>query len=267
SNELNYSHLRKAIAVTKFSRGNNSAVFARRKFATLIELIVLGSLLIGGGILIVHAGKVPKAAPAKQATAAPALAAAFTAGNLVVYRVGDGSAALTATATAVFLDEYTPGGTLVQSIAMPTTVNGSNRRLTATGNSSTEGLMTRSVDGNYLIAAGYDTTLGTTTPGSAATINRVVGRVDINGTIDTTTALNDPTANVRGAASTNGTDLWISCSSNGSRYAPLGTVGSSTQLSTSVTNIRATAIFNNQLYVSSASGAFQGVAAVGSGTP
>ena len=194
-------------------------------------------------------------------------AAGFTAGNIVVYRVGDGSALLGATATAVFLDEYTPAGTLVQSIALPTTISGLNRRLTATGNSTTEGLMTRSVDGQYLIVAGYDTTVGTAVPGSATTINRVVGRIDSTGTINTTTALNDPSANIRGAASTNGTDLWISCSSNGSRYSTLGTVGGSTQLSTTVTNLRGTAIFNNQLYVSSASGAFQGVASVGSGTP
>src|SRR5437016_10758413 len=59
----------------------------------------------------------------------------------------------------------------------------------------------------------------------------------------------------------------MSCSSNGSRYTTLGTVGASTQLSTTVTNLRATNIFSNQLYVSSASGTFQGVAKVGSGTP
>jgi DNA/RNA endonuclease G (NUC1) len=123
------------------------------------------------------------------------------------------------------------------------------------------------VDGNYLILEGYDTTVGTAVPGSAGTINRIIGRVDASGNINTTTALNDPSANIRGAASTNGTDLWMSCSANGSRYSTLGTVGGSTQLSTTVTNLRATAIFNNQLYISSASGAFQGVASVGSGTP
>ncbi|SEP27685.1 hypothetical protein SAMN05660816_05065, partial [Niastella yeongjuensis] len=31
----------------------------------------------------------------------------FTAGNIVVYRIGDGSAPLNATAAKVFLDEYT----------------------------------------------------------------------------------------------------------------------------------------------------------------
>jgi hypothetical protein len=46
----------------------------------------------------------------------------FVPGNLVALRLGDGSAALPATATAVagFLDEITPAGTIVQSLALPT---------------------------------------------------------------------------------------------------------------------------------------------------
>lgn len=45
--------------------------------------------------------------------------AGFTPGNLVVYRVGTGSGSLSSVGTPVFLDEYTPLGTLVQSIALP----------------------------------------------------------------------------------------------------------------------------------------------------
>ena len=48
-----------------------------------------------------------------------AVAAPFTPGNLVVARVGPGAAALNNASTAVFLDEYTTAGTLVQSIALP----------------------------------------------------------------------------------------------------------------------------------------------------
>ena len=58
------------------------------------------------------------------ASHAPLHAAAFTPGNLVVYRVSDGTALLTNTGNAVFLDEYSVAldGTalLVQSIPMPT---------------------------------------------------------------------------------------------------------------------------------------------------
>ena len=55
------------------------------------------------------------------ATAAIALAGAsaqgqiitsFTTGDFVVDRVGDGAAALSSAGTAVFLDEYTPAGTI-----------------------------------------------------------------------------------------------------------------------------------------------------------
>src|SRR5262245_35223006 len=64
------------------------------------------------------------------------LGAAITPGDLVIYRVGDGSAALGTTATAVFLDEYTTAGSLVQSIAMPTSGAG---MFSAVGNATTEG--------------------------------------------------------------------------------------------------------------------------------
>ena len=42
-------------------------------------------------------------------------AASFTPGNIVVYRVGDGVAALTNNGNAVFIDEYTPAGAFVQA--------------------------------------------------------------------------------------------------------------------------------------------------------
>src|SRR6478672_11294975 len=77
-----------------------------------------------------------------------ATAAFITPGNLVIYRVGDGSATLAGTATAVFLDEYTTAGTLVQSI--PVSSTGASA-LTATGNSTTEGIISPSLDGTALL--------------------------------------------------------------------------------------------------------------------
>jgi hypothetical protein len=57
-------------------------------------------------------------------------ASSFTQGNLVVVRIGDGIATPTNASTAVFLDEYTPAGAFVQTIALPTAVSGSNNPLT-----------------------------------------------------------------------------------------------------------------------------------------
>jgi hypothetical protein len=137
-------------------------------------------------------------------------AAAFTNGNIVVYRVGDGSTSLVNTGNPVFLDEFTPAGTLVQSLAMPQTTDGSNKAFFAYGTSSAEGFLTRSTDGNYLVLTGYASTWGSALSGTNCTqVNRVVGRVNGTGSIDTTTALTDfaCSGNPRSVTSTNGTDL------------------------------------------------------------
>jgi predicted extracellular nuclease len=129
--------------------------------------------------------------------------------------------------------------------------------------------MTLSTNGQFLTMTGYDAAVGTAgiTGSSSATINRIVGRVDASGAIDTTTALTDAAtgSNPRSAVSTNGTDLWMDGGAGGVRYTTLGAT-TSTQLSTTVTNLRHLNIFNGQLYTTSASGAFR-LATVGTGTP
>jgi DNA/RNA endonuclease G (NUC1) len=196
-------------------------------------------------------------------------AAGFTAGNIVVYRVGDGSAALGSTAAAVFLDEYTPGGALVQSIPMPTAVVGSNRRLTASGSATTEGFLTLTSSGQYLAVPGYDAALGTAAVAgtTSATVNRVVGRVDFAGTIDTTTAISDSfsAGNPRGATG-DGTNFWVAGSNSGVRLVTLGSSGASTSISTTSTNLRVPNIFGGQLYISSGAGTIR-MGTVGTGTP
>ena len=166
-------------------------------------------------------------------------ATAFTQGNLVVYRVGDGGTPLSSNATPVFLDEYTPSGILVQSIPLPTSISGVNKRLTGSGTATSEGELTRSVDGRYLTAAGYDAAVGTAsiTGSSASTVNRVIARVDNTGVVDTTTALSDVAtgSNPRGAVSTDGTSIWVDGGAGGIRFASFGT-GTSVQLSSACGN-------------------------------
>ena len=201
-------------------------------------------------------------------------AAGFTAGNIVVYRVGDGSAALGSAATAVFLDEYTPAGALVQSIALPTAVNGSNRRLTSSGTATNEGMLTLSGDGQYIVLTGYDASVGTAgvAATTSSTVNRVIGRVDTGGNIDTTTAFAGTAGNsfstggIRSATSDGGTNFWAVGSVSGVQYITLGST-SSTQVSSTVTNLRGTSIFGGQLYISTASGTAVRVGTVGTGTP
>jgi hypothetical protein len=209
---------------------------------------------------------------AVAAIAMPALradAAAFTPGNIVVVRVGNGGG-LTTAAAPVFLEEITPGGILVQTIALPTTVSGSHRRLTLSGTATSEGYMNLSSDGQYFVLGGYDAAVGTasvpSTMGSA--VNRVVARVDLNGQIDTTTAINMYSGgNLRSVTSVDGTSFWTGGSNGSVRY--VGSLGAttSTQLSTSGTNMRVVTIFDGQLYVSSASNPLSGVNTVGTGLP
>src|ERR1035438_5551227 len=156
----------------------------------------------------------------------------FQNNSIVVVRVGDGVVALSSLSVPVFLDEYnTVTGALIQSIPMPTTVSGANKRLELTGSSTSEGFITMSTDRNYLVLSGYDAATGTT--GVAATtsaaVNRVVARIDLSGNIDVTTALTDAfsAANPRGVVSVDGSAFWMTGSGGGCRYAtycatPLG---------------------------------------------
>src|SRR5215470_8591090 len=157
-------------------------------------------------------------------TSSQAHAARFTGGDLVVYRVGTGSAALDNSATPVFLDEYSAAGTKLQSVALPTTASEGNRPLTATGQSRSEGLIDRSADGRFIAVTGYDAPVGTTGAAGASltttaptSVPRVAGLVDANGTVDTTTRLDDAGSPkiIRSAATTDGERLWATGGNGG----------------------------------------------------
>lgn len=207
------------------------------------------------------------------ALAGAAQAQPFIPGNLVVSRVGDGSAALSGSATATFLQEFSTGGALVATLPMPTAAAGSNRAFALSGSATSEGMLTLSTDGRFLTIGGYDAAPGTASIAgtTSAAVNRIVGRIDSNYGVDTSTALSDAYSgsNIRSVASTDGQNFWLAGTSGTSgsvRYALFGGA-SSTQLSTTITNTRVANIFGGQLYTSAASGAFQGVSTVGVGLP
>jgi len=203
--------------------------------------------------------------------ALPARAAGFTAGNLVVVRVGTGVTALSNAATQVFLDEYSPSGSLVQSVPMPATVSGEQRRLTMSGSATSEGALSLSMDGHYVTLAGYDADPGTASVAGTptSTVARVVARVGGDGTVDSSTAITDTFSgnNIRGAVSDDGGRFWATGANGGVRLATLGSSGATTQInSVAPTNLRTIGIAGGQLYVSTGSGT-TGLYAVGSGLP
>ena len=192
-----------------------------------------------------------------------AFAGAFTPGDLVIYRVGDGSAALGSTGTAVFLDEYTPAGVFVQSVPMPTSAS---PRLVASGTATTEGFLTLSEDGRFLVVPGYDGALGATVT-SSTTVPRVIGTVNGNGAIDLTTSYVDASSagNIRSAASVDGTRFWTSGSTQGPRTIAHGAT-TATVVSTTNTNTRQINIFADQLYIGSGASTIR-LGTVGVGLP
>jgi hypothetical protein len=195
-------------------------------------------------------------------------ASPFQNNTVVVVRVGTGTGSLTNAATAVFLDEYnTTTGALVQTIPLPTTISGANKRFVLSGTNSSEGYLTLSTDVNYLVLGGYDAAVGTDSISNttSAANNRVIARFAQTGAIDVITALTDAYSggSINGVTSTDGSNFWTSGSNDGVKYATLGGT-TSTQLSTTPANIRCINIFNRQLYITLQ---VTGFFAVGSGLP
>jgi hypothetical protein len=201
----------------------------------------------------------------------------LTPGDLVVVRAGDGVAGLSSSAAAVNLVEYTPAGVFVQAIPMPTAASGLSGALTLSGSATSEGFLKLSENGLYLTMAGYNAVPGTANPQTSTptSVNRVVGRVDMSGNIDTTTVLTDAYngSNIRSAVSSDGISIWTGGnggsglgSTAASRYTTLGAT-TSTQLVSSNTNVRVVNIFNGQLYDSASSAPFLGINTIGTGEP
>jgi len=182
-------------------------------------------------------------------TAVNAQANGLTSGDLVIYRVGTGSGSLGSTATAVYLDEYTRSGAWVQSIALPTS---GSTALTAVGNDTTEGIMSFAQNGSGVVFTGYRANAGAANPSASdpATVNRVIGTVNLFGTINTSVGVTDASGTIRSATSTDSSSLFYIGTSAGLRYvgSPSG-AANSTQIDSR--NTRQALLNGNTLFDSS----------------
>lgn len=195
-------------------------------------------------------------------SAAPPSSAAgftFTQGDIVVERLGvTGGLTLKNTGNPIFLDEYTTGGTLVGSLAMPTTTSGSNVQMIESGSATYDGEMTNSGDGHYLVVSGYDSVApasASLTGSLSSAVPRVAASVDVNGNIDSSTALPDFASanNYRGATSPDGKTFYLSgntgMSSNGGlAEAPDGDTTASNEIDNYAGSGEVT-IYNGLLYI------------------
>ena len=183
-------------------------------------------------------------------------AGTFTAGNLAVEEVGNGST-LSSVATPVAIQEFTPTNTAqspVQTIGLPqasTLPTANPFNLLESGSASSAGFITRSTDGTTLCIPGYNGT-----PAEDGIVGgaekRVIGTLASAGTPDTSRGLTMYTGNnFRSVASVDGTAFWCAGPDG---TAPMGLVYYDGAIVTALNagyNARTVRIVNNTLYFSS----------------
>ncbi|HEU4719060.1 MAG TPA: immunoglobulin domain-containing protein, partial [Bacteroidia bacterium] len=177
----------------------------------------------------------------------------FTPGNIVVEQVGDGTSALASgVAAPLFLVEYSATGTLTNSVALP--VAGPNV-ITTSGTATSEGNISLSANGRYIIVPGYNALPGTTglTSTTSATVARVTGQVDASGTYSMPSVTNTYFSgnNIRGAASDGNNNYWATGANTGACYFGTGTPAI---VYSTNTNNRAMAVYNGNLMFSAGAG-------------
>ena len=187
------------------------------------------------------------------ALVAAADGSAFTAGNLVISEVGDGTAILANTGNPLSLVEYTTAGSLVQTIGIPST---GSTGLEPSGSASSEGALCLSADGHCLAFAGYNNVpIGNLTPLAASpatgagSFARGYSSVDYSGTyaFGGTFGSYYGGNNIRGAATDNGTNFWgVGANSDGTILEP-----GNTTIQNLVPNCHNAYIHDGDLYLSS----------------
>lgn len=206
------------------------------------------------------------------ALASSLFALPLTPGNILVTQVGEDNraVALNNASTQLYLKEYTPSGTLVQTFTLDGI--GANR-LTSAGSSTSEGFL--SYNEGVFAFAGYDADLGITAIAATnvAATNRKVGMLDMNGNLSFQ-LISDAydASNIRGAI-VNGGRIWMTGTAGTGLFATAGVrtmkIGDSAtvQLGGTVTNTRVAGLWNGQLYFSTSSGLFKGLNVAGFGAP
>ena len=218
------------------------------------------------------------------APAAPAHAAGFSSGSLVVERMGDGTATLSSAAAQISVLELTTAGSLTQTIILP---SGASNPQTDSGSATSDGYL--NTYSGYVSVPGYNAPAGTASVASSNV--KVNSLLDSTGTVVTRTLfpVGGPSGTTpgtpAGVSPFSGNNYRSSIATSGSTFYGVGTSSGSpntggawyfngsafTQVSSTAsgqpTNLRVVDIFNNQLYATSAAGTGYGIWSIGSGLP
>lgn len=189
--------------------------------------------------------------------------AQFSAGNLVVLQEGDGTAALSSAGTAIFLNQYTTSGAFVNATAIPST---GASALVNSGSATSEGGLTLSADGQYLVLAGYNAAAGTASVAgtTSASVPRGIATVNASGNyaLAATTSTTFSGNNIRSGTTDGSGNFWAVGGNSGAYYMGTGTASA---VSTTSANNRIIQNIGGNLYFSTGSGT-KGIYVV-SGTP
>jgi len=209
------------------------------------------------------------------APAAPAHAAPFSGGSLVVERIGDGTTTLSSAAAQISVLEVTTAGSLTQTIILP---SGTSDPQTDSGSATSNGYL--NTYGGFVSVPGANAAAGTASVASSN--SKVNSLLDSTGTVVTRTLF--PTGGPP-SSPFSGNNYRSSIATSGSTFYGVGTSSGSpntggawyfngsafTQVSSTATgqptNLRVVDIFNNQLYATSGANTGFGIWAIGSGLP
>ena len=150
-----------------------------------------------------------------------ALPVPFNPYSVVLSRIGDGSAALGSGSAAVYLDEYSPSGTRVQSILAPAmSMYTANPVISASqyqvGVPVPLGLLTRSLDGTAISLAGPNVAVGNAY--SAVSVTWTFATLSYNAVLNSATQVSDHYSG----------DMYSNAVSNGTSFYIADTISSST---------------------------------------
>jgi len=189
----------------------------------------------------------------------------FTPGNLAVVQMGTAAQPAGSDGEPVSIVQFTTAGTQVGTLPLPST--GPNAFIL--DNSATEGFMSLTPNGQYLVLGGYNTNIQTSslTGFTSSNVFRAVATIDGYGNyaLPITNGNIFSTYNIRGAASDGLGNFWVSGSGGTGATITNGEIGiiyvGNPSLETNVTvtetgtgNERCLNIYNNTLYLSTGSG-------------
>ncbi len=171
-------------------------------------------------------------------------------------RLGDGGVALTNASAWVTLEERAiSDGSLVRTVDVSALATSPG--FGQSGTATSEGFLSLSGNGNFVVLAGYRAALGTASIATAdGGFPRCIARVSASGVVDTSTIVNDAFAlnNFRSAATNDGTGYWAAGANSGVRYVVHnnGPTGTSAPVFVDSANNRGVSVFGGQLYASTA---------------